>query len=191
MTFLPSRCFHCRRFTRDSAVCTACRRQTRLKHVWVLTDYDGVAKQILGKYKFHRAKSAHTTIAQAMVEALPDIPSTTLVVPVPSATKRIRTRGYDHAALIAQDVSKLRGLTYSPILARLTQTRQVGTDKKHRISQLKEAFCLKSPDLRLVGKEVLIIDDVTTTGATLDCVAEELYKAGARQINALIFAQKQ
>lgn len=99
-------------------------------------------------------------------------------------------RGYDHALLIAKDIADKKGLDLLAVVSRFTQTRQVGSDKKHRMEQLQNAFYIKSP-VTVRGRKVLIVDDITTSGATLDCMATVLHKAGASQINAVVFAQKQ
>lgn len=186
---LPSRCFRCKSFSSDNSTCDVCRRHTKIKHCWVATDYDAVAKKLLTKYKFARAKGAHSIISGAMIGLLPDLPRNTKVVPVPTATVRVRMRGYDHAGLIAKDISRHTGLPYAPIVSRLTQTRQVGSDKAHRLTQLKDAFFVRDVT-KIKGKDVLIVDDITTTGATINCLAETLYRAGAKQINAVVFTQK-
>lgn len=186
---LPSRCFMCKKFTKDNSTCDACRRHTKIKHCWVVTDYDSVAKELITKYKFVRAKDSHGIIGEAMTGLLPDLPQDTLVIPVPTATVRVRMRGYDHAQLIARDIATSKSLHYAPTISRLTQTRQVGSDKKHRLTQLQNAFFVRNAPA-LKGKDVLIVDDITTTGATLNCLAGVLYKAGARQINAVVFTQK-
>ena len=98
----------------------------------------------------------------------------------------MRIRGYDHALLIAQAFAGLRGLSCERLLTRLTQTRQVGASRAQRLAQLHDAFLV----IREVPCHVLVIDDVVTTGATLEAVAALLRREGARHVDAAVFAQK-
>lgn len=186
---IPSRCYHCKRLTQDFATCPSCRRRAPLKHVWIKTQYLGVPKQLLHSFKFERAHSGAPLIAKAMAEVLPYLPANTIIVPVPTATSRVRQRGYDQAVLLAHDVAKQTGLKMELALARLTQSRQVGADRKKRLGQLEAAFYVAKPH-KIKRADILLIDDVITTGATLETVAQELKHAGAKSICALTFAQK-
>lgn len=187
---LPSRCYRCQKLTDNFKVCQKCRRHTPLKQVWVATDYSGTAQKLLKLYKFERARSAAAIMAVAMNDVLPILPKDTIIIPVPTATSRVRLRSYDHAVLLARLIAIKRQLPWLRAVTRVSQTRQVGATRKQRREQLKNAFIVTKPTL-IKGRNVLIIDDVTTTGATLETMAQTLKTAGAKQINALTFAQKQ
>lgn len=189
LSVVPSRCYRCQASTTDSKVCTSCRRQSSLKHVWVRTSYQDTSQRLLHMYKFERAQSAYKTIASSMGEVLPVIPKDTLVVPVPTATVRQRLRGYDHALLLAKEIAKQRGLIYTKPVTRLSQARQVGASRKQRFKQLEQAIMVAKPGA-VENQNILLVDDVTTTGATLEAVASALKRAGAKQVDALVFAQK-
>jgi predicted amidophosphoribosyltransferase len=139
--------------------------------------------------KFGRTKQAAQVIAAYLNETVPDLPSNTLVTFVPTATSRVRQRGYDQTQLIARAFAKRRGLTYTFLLVRHGQSRQVGSDRKHRFDQASKNYSV----LKVIPKntEVLLIDDILTTGATLESGAKLLKQSGAKTINAAIFAQKQ
>ncbi len=184
---LPPRCYNCHAVSPDSAVCSKCRRQTPLKHVWVRTDYDGAAKLLVQKYKFGHARSAAPLIADFMIESLPYFEDV-VVVPVPTATVRIRQRGFDHADLLAKQLAHKINQRYVYALSRLGQTKQVGTKRAQRLAQLSQAFRANLP---LDGARVLLVDDVLTTGATLSQAARILRQAGAKTVDAVVFAQKQ
>lgn len=183
-TPMPSRCFRCRHLTAEYAACRSCR--SPLRHVWVTTEYDGLARQLLHSYKFQRARAAAATLGQSIAEALPYLPADTTVTYVPTATKRMRMRGYDHAELVAQSVASLKNLPFQRLVARQTQSRQVGANRSVRLKQLEGAFRLVDE----VPERVLIVDDVVTTGATLEAMAVLLRRAGARDVSAAVFAQK-
>lgn len=187
---LPSRCYRCKKLTTDFKVCEKCRKHTVLKHAWIATSYDGMAQQLVKCYKFERARSAGTILADAIEAALPLLSKDTLVIPVPTATSRMRIRGYDQAQLLARELAKARGLAYLRAVTRISQSRQVGATRKQRHEQLKNAFLVTHPSL-IKNQNVLIIDDVTTTGATLEAIATVLKQAGAKTVTAAVFAQRQ
>lgn len=185
---MPSRCFRCLVAATNHEVCTKCHKISRLRHVWVRTAYEANAKNLIAKLKFQRAPAAATTAAQFMKETIPYLPKDTLVLPVPTASSRRRQRGYDQAVLLARELARELHLPTQKCLARLGQSRQVGTSRKLRLSQLEQAF--RVTDCRAVkGECVLLVDDVITTGATLEAAASVLKKAGAKQVDAVVFAQ--
>jgi len=187
---LAPHCYRCHDLTVGSAVCDKCHTTSPLQHVWVATEYTGHAKQLIHEFKFQRAQSASVVIAQCMARALPLLDAGTLVMPVPTASSRRRQRGYDQAALLAKGVARHLGLFYAPLLRRMGQSRQVGADRGQRQVQLAEAFRLVKARL-VVGADILLVDDIVTTGASLETTARVLKAAGARHINAVAFAQKQ
>ena len=186
---LPERCYRCQRQTRDSRVCPDCRRTSNLRHVWVRCEYDGLPKQLVHALKFERAKSAAVPVAQLLRESLPYLPPETMITWVPTATRRYRERGYDQAALIAKALAAELNLRTAPLLARLGQTRQVGAKREQRLQQLQSAFRIRNNHL-LAGHSVLLIDDIVTTGATLEAAARILKENGAKSVDAAVFASK-
>lgn len=187
---LPSRCFRCKRITLDFAVCDSCKKQVRLRHVWIRTGYEAHAKELLRLYKFERAQAAAGILAQTMCERLPYLSPATLVIPVPTATSRVRARGYDHAALLARAIARERHYTWLRAVTHLSQSRQVGSSRQQRLAQLKNDFIVTKLGF-IKGRDILIVDDVVTTGATIETMATVLKQAGAKSVNALAFAQKQ
>jgi ComF family protein len=186
---LPPRCAFCHARSPSSKVCTKHRSFAPIGHIWIRTTYDGIAETALRKYKFERARAAHKDIAKEMVVALPILPNKTVVVPVPTATSRVRLRGYDHAQLLAKYVARNQNFVYQPVLGRTGQTRQLGATRKTRLQQLSGAFYVRDAR-KITDKTILLIDDVMTTGATISSAAKILKAAGAKQVNALLFAQK-
>ena len=185
---LPSRCYRCKQITSDFAVCESCRRNTSLRHVWVRTDYDATAKELMRVYKYERVSSAHKTITEAMDEILPYLPVATIIIPIPTATSRVRQRGYDQAELIAKAFARRRGLRFARTLLRLGKSRQTGARRHERLKQQIGAFTAIRPYL-YQKSTVLLIDDVLTTGATLQAAAAALKQAGIKQANAAVFTQ--
>lgn len=170
-------------------MCGKCRPKTGLKHVWVRGVYDGAAKELVYRLKFERAKAAAKTIADLMDESVPFLDPETVVTFVPTAARRIRLRGYDQTKLIARSFAHKRGLRLQPLLIRHGHTRQVGASRTQRLVQAQQNYSLKSD--KNLPKHVLLIDDITTTGASLEACVKILRKAGVRHVDAAVFAQKQ
>jgi ComF family protein len=103
-----------------------------------------------------------------------------VVIPVPLSAERMKTRGYNQAGLLAQAVALETGLTYLPNgLVRIRDTQsQVGLDHLQRRDNVSGAF--RAPAHTLEGLSILLIDDVCTTGATLEACAQAALDAGAR-----------
>jgi predicted amidophosphoribosyltransferase len=105
---------------------------------------------------------------------------------VPTASKRVRQRGFDHAELLAKKFALLRGLPFRNLLKRVSQSRQFGADRITRKQQIKGVF---KYNYRLSGEIVLLIDDVVSTGATIEESAKFLKEAGAKRIHVAVFAR--
>lgn len=187
-TPLPSRCYRCHTATTQSRVCPSCRRKSPLLHVWVSTRYSDQTKELIRRFKFERAKQAADIVAEAMDLQLPILPDTTLVTHIPTANARVRIRGYDQAQLIARKLCDRRGWRYTPLLLRQGTARQLGAKRNQRFAQIENAFAVRKPQL-VSGAHILLIDDVLTTGATIEAAAQVLKKSGAKKIEAAVFAQ--
>lgn len=186
---LPSRCYKCRKITRDYAVCENCRPSVRIQNAWITCDYLSGAASLVKKLKYERAKIAANVISQFIIDTLPYFDEDVIVTHVPTATSRRRLRGYDQSELIAKSIAKKVGLQHRTVLARLGQSRQVGAKREKRQKQLDNAFRVCSPS-EVKNAKILLVDDVVTTGATLEAAAKTLKAAGAKKIYAAAFAQK-
>ncbi len=185
---VPSRCYRCHKATQQSKTCLNCRRKSDLVRVFVVTDYDGLAKDVVYKLKFGRGVAAAKNIALAIDDILPQLGSEELIVHVPTVNSRVRQRGYDQAKEIAVVLAKARKLKHKTLLKRVSSARQVGASRKQRFAQLENAFSIKDKNL-VRGKNIILVDDVITTGATLESAAKTLKEAGAKSVEAAVFAQ--
>jgi len=180
-----SRCFICNEQTEDFSTCSKCRRKTVLNNVWVAADYDGTVKDLVQGFKYERQRASARPLAELMDKALPFAEPSTIVTHVPTATNRIRTRGYDHALLLAQKIASLRSLKHRTLLGRLGQSQQMGASRKTRLEQTEKSFIAVKPR-KIKSAHILLVDDILTTGSTLRSAAQELKKAGAKTVTAVV-----
>ena len=186
---VPSRCYLCRTTTRNYQICSRCRTKTPLQAVAVWGCHDGFVKELVHRAKYERAFAGLREIADHMIELLPFVKSDDMViVPVPTASSRVRERGYDQAVVLAKYIAKHSALPYSRSLVRLNQAHQVGATRTERKRHVFDAFRVRSGQF-LGAKNILLIDDVCTTGATLEEAARCLKAAGAKSVRAIVFSQ--
>jgi ComF family protein len=186
---IPERCYRCREFSRDWLTCSACRPASRLKSVRPGTAYAGTAKHLIWKLKLSGARAAARIMARRLAPLVKSS-NVTIIIPVPTATSRARRRGYDQAKLLARELAAQTRLPYRDYLARRGQTHQHGLARRQRLAQLSAAFRVTRPQA-VMGSHVILVDDVVTTGATLEAAAAALQTAGAVRIDAIVFAQPQ
>jgi ComF family protein len=183
-----SLCYRCQAPSQAGATCQNCVPFTDLMSVYAVARYNQpTVKHTLWRLKFDRAQAAAIDIAQHLAAYAPT--GTYVVVPAPTATVRARQRGYDQAALIAKALVRIMPsqYTYVPALMRLGTQRQLGNTREQRNTQLRGAFRVRGA--LPAGVTVLLVDDVITTGATLQSAAAALKQAGAARVEALVFAQ--
>lgn len=183
------RCYRCRTLSESGRTCVACRHQSPLFSVRVVTNYEGVSKDLVHRFKFDGARAAARPIARMMSTLLYDDSGLTLLVPIPTASSRRRRRGFDQARLIVRELAAHSHCDYVPLLGRLGQTRQVGSSRQQRLSQLAHSFYVRGSATRVAGRHVVLVDDVMTTGATLEAAAAALKAAGAARVEAIVFAR--
>jgi ComF family protein len=112
-----------------------------------------------------------------------------IVIPVPLSAERMVQRGYNQAGLLATPLALSQGIAYRPqALCKVRETpSQVGLSVVERQANLKGAFCAQGR--MVIGKRVLVVDDVTTSGATLDACGVALLEAGAQIVYGLTLAR--
>jgi len=139
--------------------------------------------------KFKHTDSIHSAplFAEWMARLLEDIENP-LCIPVPLHWTRLFMRTYNQAGLLAYEIAKHRGWAYDPsLLIRKRRTPSQGhLSKKERIKNIEGAFIIPERKKKgLLGKTVVLVDDVFTTGATLNACSKALLKAGAKELHAL------
>ena len=188
-TILPvvSRCYRCRKLTPRFRTCPACRKSSKIFRLQVGTTYDATAKQLIAKLKYDGAQVAAIEIS-SFIFRLTTFTKDCVFVPVPTATTRVRRRGYDQAKLIARSLAKKHQLPYFDCLMRSGQTHQIGANRQRRLKQLADAYRINGL-YDVTSMHIVLVDDVSTTGATLEAAAQCLKSAGAKRVEAVVFAQ--
>ncbi len=185
---VPSQCYVCMRATRYFRPCQTCVTQASPEYVWMSTFYDGLGKKVEAAYKFDNQRSAARSISLAMDEVMPYFAQPPIVTYVPTSSRHVRQRGFDHAKLIAQNLGRIRKFPVATLLARNNTVQQHGATRSDRTTQLKGAFRTVNTHL-IEGADILLADDVLTTGATVEACTKALRVAGARSVSAVVFAR--
>ena len=113
-----------------------------------------------------------------------------LILPVPLHPRKLRQRGFNQSVVLAREISRRHGVAMDfRTLRRVVDTAsQTGLKKEERRSNIRKAFSITGPE-RIRGQNILLVDDVYTTGSTLGECARTLLKAGAEAVGALTLAR--
>lgn len=155
--------------------------------------YDDVARSLVQKMKYSDQTYLGKFMGGLMVkfgsELLQD---SDVIIPVPLHPRRLFMRRFNQASLLADDVSSRSGLPVEHlILTRKYPTRsQIGLSANERQKNVARAFDVDTRHHQMLkGKRVLLIDDVVTTGSTIEACTKTLLQAGANHVNILAFAR--
>ena len=151
----------------------------------------GPLKRAVYQFKYRQKRKLALPLADLMHHYLLENPlPAELIVPVPLHVDRLRERGYNQAALLTRELSERSGLPLEEgSLVRIRETApQVALKADERRKNVRGAFRGQGEKLR--DRQVLLIDDVSTTGATLEACAEALREKGARSVWALVLARE-
>ncbi len=175
-------------------LCPRCRRTPyHFDQVWACAPYHGAMKGLLHPVKYRQKTALRFFFANRMTAFLKthgiSLSAFDVILPVPLHSARLRERGYNQSALLAQELCRQgqRPLT-APLLQRVRNTKsQTTLRQKERWTNIQSAFTIKYP-FAFKHKNVLIVDDLFTTGATTSEAARVLKQAGARRVVVLTLA---
>ena len=189
----PPFCPKCGRHQISGALCPSCVSwKTEIDGIRSPFHFDGLMREAIYQLKYKNLRALVVPLAHLLYDYLitNPIPGETLV-PVPLHQKRLRERGYNQSNLLARELSKLSNLpVVDDCLARQHSTPpQARTaNVKQRQNNVANAFICY--DEKLKDKRVLLIDDVSTSGATLNACAAALKSAGAASVWGLTMARE-
>ena len=152
--------------------------------------YTGALRSIVQKLKYHRGVGLVPYILPALVDYVRNWhPHVDVVVPLPLGHKREHQRGYNQTALFAKPLAKNIGLGYLPKSVERTRETisQVGLTARERKVNMMGAFKANTKIVR--GLNILLIDDITTTGSTINECAKSLIMAGAESVSCFTLAK--
>lgn len=179
-------CVACGRPSRGELLCASCEKElenARLDGVRLHAAYryEGVAKKLVHRLKFDNVTAAATVLARAMaLDAVQlHLPPDTVVTWVTMPENRRRIRGIDHGQVLARAVALRLGLECRRLLIRSEKhslRTQRGASRTKRLQNLQGLFTAEEN----LPRHVLLVDDVTTTGATMQTCTQCLCRGGAR-----------
>ncbi len=192
-------CPGCERLSIGGAVHPFCTRTYGLDGLWSLGIYQGSLKKAIQKLKYRFVSDIADSLINLTIRYWVDFHPIFLkqlqngeqwvIVSVPLHQKRQRWRGFNQAALLAYLFAQKLDLPYQDVLIRKRNThQQVGLEASKRRSNIKNAFLLK-PKSSIVNRNVLLIDDVWTTGSTLKECCYVLKRGGAKKVWAITLAR--
>lgn len=182
-------------FPTENFECALCRKNTfSFDRARSLGPYDAALKKLIHHFKFNKQPGVMKDIAPFMADYFAgqeDSWEEFYVVPVPLFYRRMKARTFDQSFLIAREVARTLGLPLANGLLRRvrdTESQAQMKTKAERAKNIKGAFTVDRPD-RTLGMDILLIDDVMTTGATVSEAAKMLKQAGAGQIHVFTLAR--
>lgn len=188
-------CLKCgRRVPARMAFCTGCRERKHFFYCGCSAFSYGSIRESLYRFKYMGRQEYAAWYGQEMTRALAarvrkgGFPKPDLIVPVPLSEKRMRKRGYNQAALLAREVAGRCSVPcLEGALKRVRDTKPLKTEGVlERQENLKRSFLVYGNDVKL--KSIMLIDDIYTTGATVDACAAALLSAGAVNVTFLTLA---
>ena len=174
-------------------MCPNCEgRRWHLSVIVAACRYEGVVRELIQRFKYGRDQSLVRPLGGLLVRALDDPrilgKQFDALIPVPLHPLREREREFNQSVLLANNLRKHLGIPVADLLCRVRVTApQAGFDRAARMENPKGAFALRKAFRP--GASLLLVDDVSTTGSTLDACASLLMEAGAGEVCAVTVAR--
>ena len=193
-------CYFCKSTKEDTLLCSKCYRKIHflppsvLKiykncNIYSCCLYEGIIKNLIHALKYKNKKKLALVAAKLMYEYWKNlkIEENFLVLPVPIHKSRLKERKYNHMDLICKEFCKLTNYKLEKnFLIRTKDTKkQYNLHKQERIRNIKDAFDIKQTNMPEKESNLLILDDITATGITIEEIIKLLNKNGYRNITVL------
>lgn len=167
--------------------CTNCESETlNFDRARILSPFDETIQSLIHQLKYRGKRSIGHRLGAMLGELIMsdgDSDGVDVIVPVPLHPSREKERGYNQSALVARAIGDRLGVEVNTAL--LVRTRRTRTQTKlsaeKRVKNVAGAFAVKYPE-PVRGKAILLVDDVLTTGATVNACAQALSEAGAKRV---------
>ncbi len=184
-------CIFCKNRLPPNSRCQKCNPRPKARFLFAAASYEmPLIKNLIKYYKYQKIKELAEPLSQLLIKSLDGVNLKNFkVVPVPLHQAKFRERSFNQAELLAKNLASHFNLEFCDILTRVkntkSQTEFKGTD---RLNNVLSTFKIKSP-VEITGQKILLIDDVSTTGATLNECGKILKESGAREIWAIVVAK--
>jgi len=168
-----------------------------LERIWSVGVYSDVLKELIHQFKYRDKKYLAKPLGRLLVDFVVrylNRESFDYIIPVPLHRAREKKRGYNQAELLAQVVGEAIGKpVLTNLLERTRKTKpQFGLEREERFENISGAFQISARGNanhpQIAGRRILLLDDLATTGATLDECSKTLKKAGADEVYGLVLA---
>ena len=186
-------CPFCQTTTTKGESCSFCRPQHSLTGTLSACSFQSPIKELIHRLKYQKTRELYQLLTKILIKGtikrLPE--GKKLIVPIPLHPSQLKRRGFNQAELLVQELAqRLKIPCNSKILKRIKNTRsQTKLNRQERLENLKDAFALdQKMDLKNIS--ILLVDDVSTTGITLDQAAQTLNQAQPKQIWGVVVAKR-
>lgn len=175
------------------AICRAC-QQSPPRHdgIAAATLYNDTARQLVLNFKHGRKIGLAPMLARQIAARLPDLSGQWLAVPVPLHPLRLWKRGFNQSALLARELARRDGIVLAvDALKRVRATPTLGgQSREERAETLRDAIRVRASwRSRIAEAQILLVDDVLTSGATSDACVTALKETGARRVIIACYAR--
>jgi len=154
---------------------------------------DGPARHLIHRLKYGDRLELALPLGRQMARAGKELlDEADLIVPVPLHRRRLIWRRFNQAQALADVIARLSGVPLDPFVISRTRATpsQVGMSRRQRAENVHGAFTVpEGARIRIEGRRLLLVDDVLTTGSTLNAAARVLLRAGAKSVDVLVFAR--
>jgi ComF family protein len=168
-----------------------------VKHAWAFLKFKkrGTVQHLLHQLKYNNHPEVGIALGKVFGKALADSgfdQSFELIVPVPLHWSRLRKRGYNQSSKFAEGLSSSLKIPWdeSITIRRERTATQTKKSRMQRWENVKDVFTISQND-KILGKRILLVDDVITTGATLEACGQHLIAAGCAQLSVAVIAEAQ
>ena len=196
MKLMENNCPVCGKIVKNYGLCPVCYELVNknptfyydiegLDDLMVSSTYAGIMRRLIIDFKFKGKLSYGEIISEIMIEKLLERNLSEVVLTfVPMHPRRERERGYNQSKILAENIGKKLDLKCQEVFEKVKDTKfQVGLKKDQRQENLKNAFAVKK-----APEEIIIVDDVITTGTTISELVKVAKSAGIKKVTALIAA---
>lgn len=175
----------------DADLCAIClARPPRIDRTRAAVAYDDISRSLVLRLKYGRKVALARTMSRYMAPLIASVPPDSILVPVPLHRGRLWQRGFNQSVLVARELARATGLRIKPrALSRVKHTPPLkGLTALQRRRTVAGAFRVREP-AALIGRTVVLVDDVLTTGSTANACARALKKAGAERVELLAWTR--